>query len=440
VEGIPPVSKEIKVFNSNNLPVIDYHKLEPFQGELKEISKKNIEKLISSIIDYGIVVPKAVWINEGKYLIIDGHASKMALSEIEKRGYKIPEIPYYTISAENEKQAKKILLLINSRIGKITDEGFYSFIEKANIKPDDDIFSKIDFPEIDMENFMDKFYVDETESDDDIPEEVPAKTAEGDLWELGRHRLLCGDCTIKENVDKLLQKNKIDIVITDAPYGVDYSSKNKMLNEFDKGNCIQENIQNDTLSEDETQKLWLKCFELIRDNLADIHSYYFFSPQIYGMMMMMMMMMMKAGIPYKHILIWVKNNHVLGRSDYNYKHEPILYGWKDKHKFYGKGEYKTSVWECDKNLKSDLHPTMKPIRLLISMLLNSSLSDMICYEPFAGSGSTLIACEKVNRICYAIEISSKYCDVIVERYKQWCKKNNKSAEIKLNGKPFNEKG
>jgi DNA modification methylase len=260
------------------------------------------------------------------------------------------------------------------------------------------------------------------ESDDDVPEidesNIVCKT--GDLWSLGKHRLLCGDCLIIDNVDRLLDGNKIDIVFTDPPYGVSYANKNTFLNEIDKGNRNQREIKNDHQSEKDIQVFWKAIFEVIRDRLNEYNSYYITGPQIQGMMMMMMMMMMQeAGLPYRHVIIWVKNNHVLGRCDYNYKHEPIFFGWITKHKFYGNGEIKTSVWEVDKPLKNDLHPTMKPIALMENALLNSSEKGMICFDPFLGSGSTLIACEKTDRICYGIEIEPYYCDIIIKRWEDY---------------------
>jgi len=128
------------------------------------------------------------------------------------------------------------------------------------------------------------------------------------------------------------------------------------------------------------------------------------------------MMIVKAGWELKHCLIWVKNNHVLGRSDYNYKHEPILYGWeKGGHKFYGTSS-EVSTWEINKPLKSGLHPTMKPIALCAKAICNSSRKDEIVLDLFGGSGSTLIACEELNRICFMMELDEHYCDVIVKRY------------------------
>jgi len=224
------------------------------------------------------------------------------------------------------------------------------------------------------------------------------------------------------------------MLFTDPPFGVSYANKNTFLNTIDKGNCIQKEIKSDHLNAKDTQKFWYEYFMSIKKYLKkDYHSYYIFSPQIN----VMMMMMVEAKMPYKHVLIWVKNNHVLGRSDYNYKHEPMLYGWINRHKFYGKGEFKTSVWPVDKPHQNKLHPTMKPIRIIVNAILNSSLEGDSVIDSFLGSGSTLIACEKTNRICYGMELEPHYVDVSVIRWVEWMKKNNRPIKIKLNGKPFN---
>lgn len=267
------------------------------------------------------------------------------------------------------------------------------------------------------------FDIDELDSINITPS---IEVKEGDIWQLGRHRLLCGDCTIKDNISLLMDGKKADMVFTDPPYGVDYSSKNQFLNSIDKGNCIQIEIKNDNLSINKLKELWINAFSNFKYILNEYNSYYICSAEL-GIMAMAMAME-KAGIPHRHTLIWNKNNHVLGRSDYNYKHEPILYGWLNKHRFYGNGFFKTTVWDIAKPLKNDKHPTMKPVKLIENAILNCTLENMIIYDCFLGSGSTLIACEYTNRICYGMEIEPHYCSVIIER---WQKYTNKKA-IKIN--------
>lgn len=224
-----------------------------------------------------------------------------------------------------------------------------------------------------------------------------------------------------------MNDNKVDMVFTDPPYNVDYSSKNKFLNAIDQGNRIQTEIKNDNLDENKIKELWYNAFINIKDILNNYSCFYFCSPQSSGMYLMIDTII-KSNLLLKQIIIWNKNNHVLGRSDYNYKHESILYGWLNKHKFYGNGFNKTTVWDIPKPLKNDLHPTMKPIELIKNAILNSTLENMIVYDCFLGSGSTLIACEHTNRICYGMEIEEHYCSVIIER---WQKYTNKKA-VKLN--------
>jgi len=228
--------------------------------------------------------------------------------------------------------------------------------------------------------------------------------------------LICGDSTDPAVIDRLMDGVKADMVFTDPPYNVDYSDKNKFLNNADKGNRIQEDIENDSFADDEQAKnnLWTPAFSNMLLYSKDECSIYVTMPQ--GGTHMMMMSIHEAGWKVKHELIWVKNNHVLGRTDYFYKHEPILYGWNKKHKFYGNGEFDKSVWEIPKPQKSDLHPTMKPIALIANALKNSTKEKDNVLDVFGGSGSTLIACEQLKRTCYMCELDEHYCDVIIQRW------------------------
>lgn len=208
-----------------------------------------------------------------------------------------------------------------------------------------------------------------------------------------------------------------DLYLTDPPYNVDYTD----------GHENERKIMNDHFDTDEQcgEKLWLPAFENARTNCKDCCSVYCFMPQG-GTHMMMMMMMAKAGWNVKHELIWKKQSIVLNRADYNYQHEPFMYGWNKTHKFYGKGEFKnTSVWEIDRPTKSKEHPTMKPIRLLTEILLNATQKGDSVLDNFGGSGSTLIACEQLGRKCYMMELDPHYVDVIIER---WENLTGKKAE------------
>jgi DNA modification methylase len=251
----------------------------------------------------------------------------------------------------------------------------------------------------------------------EVPEEPVTKL--GDVWLLGRHRLMCGDSTSGEAVGFLMAGVLADLVVTDPPYGVSYADKNKSLNAVGKGTRIQTKILNDHLKGDDLSGFFLAAFSSLFCAMKEGAPFYVFAPQG-GEQMMMMMMMKESGLPVRHELIWVKNNHALGRADYHYKHEPVLYGWKDGagHPWFG-DRNKFSTWHIDKPVSSKLHPTMKPVDLLLIPLNNSSLPGAIVLDLFGGSGSTLIACEKTGRVCYCMELSPHYCDVIVKRWEQF---------------------
>lgn len=255
--------------------------------------------------------------------------------------------------------------------------------------------------------------------EDAVPEKVEPRTKLGDIYQLGRHQLMCGDSTSIDAVERLMGGEKAELLWTDPPYGVSYADKNAFLNTISPSNRIQEPIKGDHQTPDQMNEFWFTVLSNAFTALSEKCSYYISSPQ--GGDLMMMMSIIRAGFQLKHMLIWVKNNHVLGRCDYNYKHEPMLYGWKESgtHEFYGGGRCKTSVWDFNKPMKNDLHPTMKPVELIEEAILNSSAKDAGVVDLFGGSGSTLIACEKTNRRCFMMEIDPKYCDVIVSRWEKY---------------------
>jgi DNA modification methylase len=211
------------------------------------------------------------------------------------------------------------------------------------------------------------------------------------------------------------------MVFTDPPYNVAIGSKNAFLNSVQKAGCCCEDIENDKGMTDAEigEQLWKPAFQNMADNAQDDCSIYVTMPQ--GGTHMMMMMMADACWQVKHELMWLKNQPTfsMGRLDYDYKHEPIMYGWKKTHNFYGKGLFTKSVWEYDKPRKCNLHPTMKPVALIANALLNSSVEGNNILDLFGGSGSTLIACEQLNRKCYMMEMSPKYVDVIIKRWEEY---------------------
>ena len=288
-------------------------------------------------------------------------------------------------------------------------------------------------------------------TEDEVPE-PPAEpiTKPGDLWLLGEHRLLCGDSTKEANAWVLFGKEKAAAVITDPPYGVDYSSKNEYLNKLDKGNRNQTHITNDALKPADLSQFLSKVFAVCMKACREGGAWYIAAPS--GPQFREFANELNQLGIWRQTLVWVKNNFVLGRSDYKYQHESILYGWKPgaSHSFEGSGgettvfddakpkdlqklkkeelidycnsllsrlnKEPTTVLRYAKPQSSEDHPTMKPVKLMAKLIRNSTKKSEVIYEPFCGSGTTLIAAEQLNRKCYGMEISPAYCDVIVKRW------------------------
>ena len=264
-----------------------------------------------------------------------------------------------------------------------------------------------------------------TDDDFNPDEEVESRCKRGQLWKLGNHRLICGDSTDPAVIERLMDGVKADCVFTDPPYNVAIGSKNAVLNEMNhakRGHRVETEIAGDKgLTDAEIgEQLWKPAFQNMADHAKDDCSIYVTMPQGGTHMMMMMMMMADACWQVKHELMWLKNQPTfsMGRLDYDYKHEPIMYGWKKTHNFYGKGKFTKSVWEIDKPRESKLHPTMKPIELIANALENSTKENDCVLDVFGGSGSTLIACEQLNRACYMMELDPHYCDVIIARWEK----------------------
>ncbi len=372
--------------------------LKNWEDNPRTISKEAYQELKESIDDLGNFEPLVV--NVDGTVIAGNQRLRVHIengdSEVE---VSVPEREL------TEEEIKKIGIISNRHSGEWDMDKLANEFE--------DVLEELGFDDL-----MPEVELDVEEDDYEEPEDLEIKVKTGEVWQLGKHRLMCGDSTKIEDVEKLMNGQKADMVFTDPPYGVNYASKNEFLNNQDEGNRIQVDIENDTMTLDETSDFIYKCFVNIRLFLAEKSSYYITAPQGGDLLMMMMMMMQKAGIPLRHMLIWVKNNHVLGRTDYNYKHEPILFGWINTHNFYGKGDWQFSTWEIDKPLKNDLHPTMKPIALMVNAILNSTLKEDIVLDLFGGSGSTLIACEQTNRVCYMMELDEHYCTVILDRWEK----------------------
>lgn len=258
----------------------------------------------------------------------------------------------------------------------------------------------------------------EDEFDEDGAIEVRCK--KGDIWQLGEHRLMCGDSIDLEQVKALMGGVLADMIFTDPPYGVSYTEKNKFLNSIGKPIATPYAIENDSKPPQEMYEFWKKCFKNLHECSKEKMVYYITAPQG-GDLLLLLQAVRDSGFMLKHQLVWNKNNFVLGRCDYNYKHEPIIYGWKigGTHTFYGKSPYKTSVWDIDRPHQSKLHPTMKPVALVSAAMLDGSKEGDVVLDLFGGSGTTIIAAEQLGRKARLMEIDPHYCDVIIQRWEEF---------------------
>jgi len=353
------------------------------------------EKLKRSIEQFGYVEP-VIW-NKTTGRVVGGHQRlkvlmDMGITEVEcvvvemdESQEKALNIALNKISGDWDKD--KLALLIADLQGADFDVSLTGF-EPAEI---DDLFK---------DTLKDGIKDDEFDVDTEL--QKPTFSKAGDVWSLGRHRLVCGDSTKAETYDLLMGGVKANLVITDPPYNVNY-----------EGSAGK--IKNDNMADEAFYNFLLDAYTQMHFAMADDASIYVFHADTEGLNFRRAFA--DAGFYLSGCCIWKKQSLVLGRSPYQWQHEPCLYGWKKngKHQWYT-GRKETTIWEFDKPKKNGDHPTMKPIPLLAYPIMNSTMSNAVVLDPFGGSGSTLITCEQTDRICYTIELDEKFCDVIVKRY------------------------
>ena len=380
---------EFKKLKINSLIPASYNprkKLKPGDAEY--------EKIKNSITEFGYVDPIIV---NSDMTIIGGHQRWSVLKAL---GY--DEVDCVVIEIDKTKE-KALNIALNKVTGEWNKELLADLIKDLQSLDYDVSMTGFEPPEID-ELFNDVHSKETKEDDFDVDAELskPTLTQKGDFWLLGRHRLMCGDATLPEVFDTLLDGKKVNLVVTDPPYNVNYKS--------DAGT-----IQNDNMEDNVFYNFLLASYKNMANAMADDASIYVFHADTEGLNFRKAFV--DAGFYLSGVCIWAKQSLVLGRSPYQWKHEPILFGWKKngKHKWFADRKQST-VWNFDRPKKSELHPTMKPIALVAYPILNSSMTNGLVLDPFGGSGSTLIACEQTDRTCYTIEIDEKYADVIVKRY------------------------
>lgn len=356
---------------------------------------KEYEKIKNSILEFGYVEPIIV---NYDMTVIGGHQRLTVLKDL---GY--TEVQCVEVHIEDENKVKALNIALNKITGAWNEQLLADLIvdlQSANFNTD---FTGFEAPEI--EQLFSKVHNKDIKEDDfDVEAELqkPTMSQAGDVWLLGRHRLVCGDSTLPETYTKLMDGKKANMVLTDPPYNVDVEE-------------TAGKIKNDNMPDEDFYKFLFAMFVNVEQNMERDASIYVFHADSKGLIFRQAFH--DAGFYLSGCCIWKKNALVLGRSPYQWQHEPCLFGWKlgGKHQWYSDRK-QTTIWEYDRPKSSKEHPTMKPVALMAYPIQNSCMSNCIVLDPFLGSGSTLIACEETNRICYGIELDEKFADVIVRRY------------------------
>lgn len=356
---------------------------------------KEYEKLKRSIHEFGYVDP-LIW-NQHTRRLVGGHQRLKVLKDMG-----IEDVDVVVVDMGEEKE-KALNVALNKISGDWDKNKLMLLITDLQGEDFDVSLTGFDPEELD-DLFKDDLKDDVKDDNFDVDKELkkPTMTKPGDLWQMGEHRLLCGDSTKEESYELLMAGKQANLVITDPPYNVNY-----------QGSAGK--IKNDNMKDDAFYQFLLAAFTNMEKNMAGDASIYVFHADTEGLNFRKAFS--DAGFYLSGTCIWVKQSLVLGRSPYQWRHEPILFGWKKKgkHCWYA-GRKESTIWEFDKPKKNKDHPTMKPIPLLAYPIMNSSMTNSIVLDPFGGSGSTLIACEQTKRICRTIELDEKFCDVIVKRY------------------------
>ena len=356
---------------------------------------KEYEKIKNSIQEFGYVEPIIV---NYDMTVIGGHQRLTVLKDL---GY--TEVQCVEVHIEDENKVKALNVALNKITGSWNEQLLADLIvdlQSANFNTD---FTGFEAPEI--EQLFSKVHNKEIKEDSfDVEAELKKPTIAklGDVWMLGRHRVICGDSTLPETYTTLMDGKRANLVLTDPPYNVDVEES-------------AGKIKNDNMSADDFYKFLFAMFVNVEQNMEGDASIYVFHADTQGLYFRKAFM--DAGFHLSGCCIWKKHKLVLGHSPYQWQHEPCLYGWKKggRHQWYSDRK-QTTIWEYDRPHTSRDHPTMKPVALMAYPIQNSCMSNCIVLDPFLGSGSTLIACEETNRICYGIELDEKFVDVIVRRY------------------------
>lgn len=379
------------------MKMVSVDQLVPYVNNARTHSPEQINKIRASLREFGFVNPLII---DRDNNVIAGHGRLVAA---KAEGY--TEVPCVFVDEMTEAQ-KKAYILADNRMA--LDAGWDDDLLKVELEALQDLDFDLGLTGFDEKEIADLFAVDggsEVEDDDfDLTAalEKASFVEKGDLWTVGRHKLLCGDATDPNDVDRLVGGKKANLIVTDPPYGVSFKSSSGLT------------IQNDSMKNEEFYNFLQASFFNMASHLEKGGAAYVFHADTEGLNFRKAFI--DAGFHLAGVCIWVKNSLVLGRSDYQWQHEPVLYGFlqNGKHPWYSDRK-QTTIWNYDKPKRNANHPTSKPLDLLVYPICNSSQENSIVIDTFGGSGSTMMACEQTNRTCYMCELDEKYASVILRR-------------------------
>ena len=386
--------------HTTEMKMVSTSKLIPYVNNARTHSQEQVNKLRGSLREFGFINPVII---DSDFNVIAGHGRLMAAKE---EG--IEEVPCVLVDYLSEAQ-KKAYILADNRYAQ--DAGWDEELLRLEIEALEGMDFDVSLTGFDDQEIADLFADGEStgaEDDDfDLSDalEKAAFVERGDVWQVGRHRLMCGDATSPEDVATLMDGKKANLIITDPPYNVAFESSDGL------------SIKNDKMENDKFYEFLLAAFKNMAEHLEKGGSAYVFHADTEGLNFRKAFI--DAGFHLSGCCIWVKNSLVLGRSDYQWQHEPVLYGFLQNGKHYwskNAGRSQTTIWNFDKPKKNKNHPTSKPLDLLAYPIGNSSQENAIVIDTFGGSGSTLMTCEQTNRICHTMELDEKYASVILRRY------------------------
>lgn len=382
---------------TTEMQLISIDKLVPYVNNARTHSAEQILKLRSSLREFGFVNPIII---DREFNVIAGHGRLMAAKE---EG--IEEVPCVFVDYLTDAQ-KKAYILADNRMAM--DAGWDDELLKIEMEELQNLGYDLEFTGFDEKELADLFGVDDKEVKEDEFDltaalEKASFVERGDVWFVGKHKLMCGDATSSEDVAKLMEDKKANLILTDPPYNVAFKSSDGLT------------IQNDSMDNNDFYEFLYLSFKNMADHLENGGAAYVFHADTEGLNFRKAFI--DAGFHLAGCCIWVKDSLVLGRSDYQWQHEPVLYGFMQngKHPWYSDRK-QTTIWNFDKPKKNSNHPTSKPLDLLAYPINNSTQANAIVIDTFGGSGSTLMACEQMNRICYTMELDEKYASVILRRY------------------------